>query len=108
MILKLVQRDKHLTDKMTKEKKERQEAWMRIIVFIISGIILWAWGYLVLLLTVFNFISTNFSGKRNKGIAEFCGLWNTQIYGFLEYMTFFRNERPFPFEKIEKNLSGFR
>jgi hypothetical protein len=93
---------------MTKEKKERQEAWMRIIVFIISGIILWAWGYLILLLTIFNFISTIFSGKRNKGIAEFCGLWNTQVYGFLEYITFFRNERPFPFNKIEKNLSGFR
>jgi len=103
-----VERDKLHIDKMTKEKKERQEAWMRIIVFIISGIILWAWGYLILLLTIFNFISTIFSGKRNKGIAEFCGLWNTQVYGFLEYITFFRNERPFPFNKIEKNLSGFR
>jgi len=93
---------------MTKEKKERQEAWMRIIVFIISGIILWAWGYLILLLTVFNFISTIFTGKRNKGIAEFCEVWNTQTYTFFKYMTFFTNERPFPFEKIEKNLSGFR
>lgn len=103
-----MQRGKLHIDKMTKEKKERQEGWMRIIVLIISGAILWIWGYVILLLVIINFISTIFSGKRNKEIAEFCGVWNTQVYTFIEYMTFFTNKRPFPFEKIEKNLSGFR
>lgn len=80
---------------------------MRILVGIVTGIILSVWKVLVTILAVVNFIVTLLSGKRYKEIAEFCEIWNTQTYVFLRYMTFVSNERPFPFNKMSKNISKF-
>ena len=79
---------------------ERKEAWMRIVVAIVSGIILSLWKTLVMALTVFHWIYVVFSGKKSKGIAEFCNLWTTQAYRFIRYMTFSTNSRPFPFSEL--------
>ncbi|MEK6947484.1 MAG: DUF4389 domain-containing protein [Nanoarchaeota archaeon] len=79
---------------------ERKEAWMRIIVGIVSGIILSLWKTLVMALTIFHWIYVMFSGKRSGGIAEFCNLWTTQAYRFVRYMTFSTNSRPFPFSEL--------
>ncbi len=86
---------------------ERKEAFMRIIVLIISGIILSIWKMLVKFLVVFHWIIAIITGKRYKDLAEFCEIWNTQIYIFLRYISFVSNKRPFPFRNIEKNLSKF-
>jgi len=86
---------------------ERLEALMRIVVGFVSGIILYFWAYLIGLLIVVNFIWTLISGKRIKDVAELCEVWNTQKYDFFRYMTFVTNERPFPFNRIEKNISKF-
>ena len=87
---------------------ERTEAWMRIVVVVVSGIVLGLWKALIQILGVVHWIIVIFSGKRNKGIAEFSEIWNTQIYIFLRYMTFVTNQRPFPFESLNKNLSKFK
>lgn len=81
---------------------ERKEAWFRIIVAIVSGIILSVWRYLVVILAVVNFIITIFSGKRNKALAVFCEYWNTEAYKYIRYLTFVVNKRPFPFSKMER------
>ncbi|MFA6460795.1 MAG: DUF4389 domain-containing protein [Candidatus Woesearchaeota archaeon] len=86
---------------------ERKEAWMRIIVGIISGTILWVWTYLTGLLILVNWLITIFSGKRSKSIAEFCEIWNTQMYSYSKYIAFVSNERPFPFKELKKNISKF-
>ena len=86
---------------------ERAEAWMRIIVGIISGIILAIWKTLIQILGIVHWIIVVFSGKRNRGIAEFSEIWNSQIYVFLRYMTFVSNKRPFPFDVLQKNMSKF-
>lgn len=83
---------------------ERKEAWMRIVVGIVSGIILSLWKTLVLALSILNFIYAIFSGKRHKGLAEFCNLWATQAYRFIRYMTFATNSRPFPFSDMGEVL----
>ena len=31
--------------------------------------------------------------------------WNTQNYTFMRYMTFYTNERPFPFEELKKDMN---
>jgi len=80
---------------------------MRIPVFIVSGIVLNVWRLLVMALAVVNFFIVLIVGKRNKEIAEFSEIWNTQAYLFLRYMTFNSNDRPFPFKKMSKNLSDF-
>jgi len=85
-----------------KKMSERREAWFRILVFFVSGIILAVWGYLIILLIIVNWFITIFSKERNKDIAEFCEYWNTETYRFIQYMTFVNNERPFPFTEIRR------
>lgn len=87
---------------------ERLETLMRILIMIVSGIILGIWKALIQILIVVNFIITLITGKRNKGVANLCEIWNTQVYIFLRYITFVTNERPFPFEALEKNISKFK
>ncbi len=86
---------------------ERSEALMRIVVGIVSGIILGVWKIIVQVFAVVNFVITLFAGKRNKDLAEFCEIWNTQVYIFLRYMTFVNNKRPFPFVSLKKSMSKF-
>jgi len=87
---------------------ERTEALMRILVGIISGIILGIWKFLIQILGVVHWIMIIFSGKRNKGLADFSEIWNTQIYIYIRYMTFVTNKRPFPFSSIERSMSKFK
>ena len=82
--------------------KERKEAWFRILVAIVTGIILGLWGYIIFALVVVNFFVVLFTGKRNKDMAEFCEYWNTEYYRFYRYLTFVSNERPFPFTPMKK------
>lgn len=92
---------------MTKKMSERKEGWFRIIVAVISGVILSVWSNLIWILFILNWLITIFSGKRSKGIAEFCEYWNTEMYKFMRYMTFVSNKRPFPFSSLEK-MSKFQ
>lgn len=83
-------------------KSERKEGWFRIIVAIISGIILKLWGVLIQFLAVINWLVVVISGKRNRGIAEFCEPWNSEMYKYVRYLTFVSNKRPFPFSNVER------
>jgi len=87
---------------------ERKEALMRIIVGIVTGIILGIWKAAVQIVGILNLLIALFTNQRNKDLAEFCEIWNTQMYDFLRYMTFVSNKRPFPFNSLEKNLSTFK
>jgi len=86
---------------------ERKEAFMRIFVFIVSGIVLVVWRLLVYVLIIINLIYVIFSGKRLKEIAEFSEVWNTQWYVFQRYIIFVSNRRPIPFGSMEKSLSNY-
>jgi hypothetical protein len=90
-----------------KKKSDRKEAWMRIVVAIVSGIVLGVWEYFILILGVINFFYTIFKGKRIKELAEMSEIWNTQKYIFQRYMIFESNFRPFPFTKLQENISKF-
>lgn len=87
---------------------ERTEALMRIVIGIVTGIILGLWKAAAQIAAIINFVIVLITGKRNKGIAEFCEMWNTQCYIFIRYMVFLTNERPFPFTKMEKSMSVFQ
>ena len=86
---------------------ERLETLMRIVVGIVTGIILYFWGYLIIVLLIANFIYTIFSGKRLKELADLCEIWNTQSYVLKRYLIFESNKRPFPFRSLEKSISRF-
>jgi len=85
----------------------RSEAFVRIFVGIISGIILSIWKVVIQVFVVLNWIITVISGKRNRDLARLCEIWNTQVYTFLRYMTFVSNERPFPFNGLQKSISKY-
>jgi len=93
--------------KKTAKVNESSEAWMRIPIAIVSGIILEAWSALVAVLWVVNFFTALFRSERHKEIANFCEIWNTQQYTFFRYVLFLSNERPFPFNKMTKSLNKF-
>ncbi len=81
---------------------ERQEAWMRIIVFIVTGIILGLWKGLIQIIVIVHWFYVLFTDERNKDLSDFCHIWNLQMIDFLRYMTFVQNERPFPFGNLAK------
>ncbi len=86
---------------------ERKENFMRFLVLLVSGIILGVWKSLIQVVTVFHWFYVLFTNKRMVELANFCEIWNTQLYKFLRYLTFVTNERPFPFTQLGKNLSKF-
>lgn len=81
---------------------ERKEAWFRIPVLVVSGIVLGVWRGLISLLAIINWLIVVFSGTRNKQLAEFSEYWNTEFYKFTRYLTFVSNKRPFPFSNLER------
>lgn len=87
--------------------KERSEAFMRIFVAFVTGIILGVWKALIVVFFVVNWVYILFAGKRLKELAMLSEMWNTQMYIFIRYLIFVTNKRPFPFNKLEKNISKF-
>jgi len=81
---------------------ERTEAFMRIIVLIITGLILSVWRVLIEVIVIVHWLMVLITGKRNRGLADFCHIWNAQVFIFLKYITFASNKRPFPFENLGK------
>ena len=90
-----------------KKMSERKEAWMRIVVAIVSGIVLSVWKIFIQVLAIINWLITVFTNKRSRKLAKMCEIWNTQIYIYLRYLTFVTNERPFPFNSLTKSFSKF-
>lgn len=86
---------------------ERVEIFMRIFVGVVTGIILGVWKALIVVFFVVNWVYVLFVGKRLRELAEMSEMWNTQMYIFLRYLIFLTNKRPFPFNKLEKNISKF-
>jgi hypothetical protein len=85
---------------------EREELLWRILILIVTGIILWIWAYLVVILIVVHFFIVLFSDRKNKDISNFCEIWSSEAYRYVRYMTFATNERPFPFNNL-KNIRKF-
>ena len=83
---------------------ERKEAFIRIIIGIISGIILGVWKILIEVLAIFHWFYVIFTGKRRLSLANFSNIWTTQAYRFIRYMAFATNSRPFPFSDLGKVL----
>jgi hypothetical protein len=83
-------------------KKEQKEALFRILVAIVSGIVLYLFGALVMFLALVNLVYTLIKNKRNRKIALFCEYFNSEAYKFWKYITGVTNKRPFPFSDLER------
>ena len=106
-LYKAPKHERNMATRDKKKKKERLETLMRIVVLIVSGIVLAAWRYLIIVFWLINFFYSVFSGKRLKELADLSEIWNTQSYIFQRYIIFESNERPFPFRKLTPSFSKF-
>ncbi|MFA5071454.1 MAG: DUF4389 domain-containing protein [Candidatus Pacearchaeota archaeon] len=80
----------------------KKELWMRIPVFILSGVILYVWGFFILIFALAQLVLLLVEGKKEKEFAHISFMFSNQIYTFFKYITFLSDERPFPFSKMKK------
>ena len=92
---------------MSKKKGEKSEAFVRIAVLLISGVVLKIWSFLAFALMFINWIIALIQGYRNKQIAEFCEYWNTSLYEYFRYLSGLTNKRPFPFGAYLRQMGKF-
>jgi hypothetical protein len=88
-----------------KLKKERGEAWMRIPIFIVSGVILHVWGFFIFCFALVQLVLILSKDKKNKELLRMCNVYLVQLYVFVRYVTFLSDERPFPFEELKKDMN---
>ena len=80
----------------------KKEIWMRIPVFILLGVILYVWGFFILIFSLVQLVVLLTEGKKEKEFSHISSMFSNQIYIFFKYITFLSNERPFPFRKLKK------
>ena len=76
--------------------------WMRIPVFIISGAILYVWGFFTLIFSLIQLILLLLGEKKEKELLNMSSMFSSQIYCFFKYISFISKEKPFPFGEIKK------
>ena len=86
------------------KEPETKEVWMRIPIFIVSGIILEVWGFFILCFVIAQFILILVEKKRNKELLRMCNTYLIQLYCFVKYIAFLSEERPFPFRDLKKEI----
>lgn len=82
--------------------KNKKSVWMRIPIFIVSGIILHVWGCFVLIFSLVQLVLLLVGEKKEKEFSNFSSLFSNQIYIFFKYITFLSEKKPFPWGKLGK------
>jgi Domain of unknown function (DUF4389) len=82
--------------------ESKRNIWMRIPVFIISGAILYVWGFFVLIFSLVQLIFILTEKKKEKEFLKISSIFSSQIYCFFRYISFISEEKPFPFGEIKK------
>jgi hypothetical protein len=82
--------------------KSKRNLWMRIPIFIVSGIILHVWGCFVLIFSLVQLILQLLGNKKEKEFLHISSMFSTQIYIFFKYISFLSEEKPFPWGKLGK------
>jgi hypothetical protein len=93
-----------MAKKRKKLSPEKREAWMRVPIFIVSGIILHVWGCFILIFALVQLILILSKNKNNKKLLKMCYVYLIQLYVFVKYITFLSDKRPFPFGELEKEI----
>ncbi len=79
---------------------ERGEAFVRILVAIIGGIIIGFWEVFVKLVFLIHWIYVLITGRRNEGLARLGNYFVSYVYKYMRYVYFTTNKRPFPFTDL--------
>lgn len=90
------------------EKINKNEVWMRIPIFIVSGLILHVWGFFIFCFAIAQFIIILIKDKKEEELSRMCNTYLIQLYIFIKYVTFLSEKRPFPFGELEKEIKKER
>jgi len=82
--------------------KNKRDIWMRIPVFILSGMILYVLGFFILIFSLVQLVLLLLEKKKEKEFVRISSIFSNQIYIFFKYITFLSEKQPFPFGKIKK------
>jgi len=82
--------------------KSKRNIWMRIPVFFLSGIILYVWGFFILIFSLVQLVWLLINNKKEKVFLNISSMFSSQVYNFFRYVSFLSEEMPFPFGKIKK------
>jgi hypothetical protein len=90
--------------KRNKLSEKKKEVWMRIPIFIVSGIILHIWGFFIFIFALVQLILILAKNKKEKELLKMCNVYLIQLYIFMKYVTFLSDNRPFPFGELGKEI----
>lgn len=85
-------------DPALKAHLTRRQTWLRGLFIVLFSVIYSMAGMVLTAIVVFQFASLLVSGTRNPMLLAFGQQLSTYIYQVLLYVTFNRDERPWPFD----------
>ncbi|EAR22409.1 DUF4389 domain-containing protein [Nitrococcus mobilis] len=85
-------------DSTLKAHLTHRQTWLRGLFIVLFSIIYSTAGMVLTAIVVFQFISILLSGACNPRLLAFARQLSTYLYQVLLYVTFNREERPWPFD----------
>jgi hypothetical protein len=85
-------------DPALKAHLTRRQTWLRGLFIVLFSVIYSIAGMVLTAIVVFQFVSMLVSGTRNPMLLAFGRQLSTYLYQLLLYVTFNRDERPWPFD----------
>lgn len=73
------------------------EHWLRLLYMLLFAVVLYVAAIVVGLVIVVQFLFALISGKANDNLKQFGGSLSRYIFQVLRFMTYNREEKPFPF-----------
>lgn len=85
-------------DPTLKAHLTRRQTWLRGLFILLFSVIYSAAGMVLTAIVLFQFVSTLISGACNPRLLAFGRQLSTYLYQVLLYVTFNRDDRPWPFD----------
>lgn len=85
-------------DERLKANLTRSETWLRGLFIVLFAIAFNLAEMLMVAVVVFQFAMTLLTGTRNPRVLQFARQLSTWLYQILLFVTFNRDERPWPFD----------
>ena len=85
-------------DATLKSNLTRRETWLRGLFILLFAVVYGIAEVVLAAVVLFQFLATLFTGERNPRLLRFGGQLSTFLYQVLLYVTFNRDQRPWPFD----------
>jgi hypothetical protein len=90
--------DESSTQSELEKNIKSQATWLRLFFMIVLGVLYALSRLVILAVIVIQFFHVLLQGKKNEGLLAFGHSLAIYSYEVVDYLTFNRDERPFPFD----------